>query len=160
MEPILCQRNKIQKENRMKDEKVNLTRSSDVDDSKTNTRILNKNYSPLLVRKYQAFGWPLFVGIIVDVSLSDLDKVVNTLLKEAEEYGLVKNDLQAFRDLCGYLNEGIVRHYNKVKENCVEGVAVYAMMDKSHCSSLWGDFMVHGMCRQEFYSILNIAPHM
>jgi len=141
-------------------EEKKVMKSSDVNDSNVNTRLLNKNYSPLLVRKYQAMGWPLYIGLIIDISLSDLDQLVNIIIKEAKEADLIKNDLQSFRDFCGYMSERLVNHYNSKKENCVEGVAVCAYWDKSWCSSLYGDFMVHNNCRNELYFIINTLPHI
>ena len=46
------------------------------DDSSTATRLLDKNWSPLIVRKYQMEGWPMYIGIICDANLNDLDDVV------------------------------------------------------------------------------------
>ncbi len=135
-------------------------RSSEVEDSKTATRLLQKNYSPLVVRKYQAMGWPLFIALICDVSLSDLDKVVYDVIDDAKENGLIENDLQCQRDFCGYLSERLVEHYDKVKRGSVEGVAVLAYWDKSFVSSLYGDFMVHASCKQELFSIIQTLPHI
>lgn len=131
-----------------------------MDDSKTATRLLQKNYSPLIVRKYQAFGWPLFIGIICDVSLSDLDQVVYGSIDECEEADLIGNDIQLQRNFCGIISDNIVGHYNEIKRGCVEGVAVLAYWDKCFCSSLWGDFMVHASCKQELFSIIQTLPHI
>jgi len=122
-----------------------------------NTRLLNKNYSPLVVRKYQMFGWPLFVSLICDWSLSDLDQVVN---KAFEDFGDVGDDIQQVRNACGFLSDRILFHYNSQKQNCVEGVAVLWYVDKCFVSSLWGDFMVHASCKQELFSIINTLPHI
>lgn len=122
-----------------------------------NTRLLGKNYSPLIVRKYQMYGWPLFVSLICDWSLSDLDVVVNTA---AKEFGEPRDDIQQVRNFCGYLSNYLVRHYNVQKENCVEGVAVLWYVDKCFVSSLWGDYMTHGSCKLELYQIINTMPHI
>jgi hypothetical protein len=45
------------------------------DDSSTATRLLDKNWSPLIVRKYQMEGWPMYIGIICDANLNDLDNI-------------------------------------------------------------------------------------
>lgn len=132
----------------------------EVDDSKTATRLLEKNYSPLIVRKYQAFGWPLFVSLICDVSLSDLDQVVYECIDGCIRGGLIRNDIQSQRNFCGLLSDKVISHYDKVKRGCVEGVAVLAYWDKCFCSSLWGDFMVHGSCKQELFSIIQTLPHI
>lgn len=131
-----------------------------MNDSKTNTRLLEKNYSPLIVRKYQTFGWPMFVSLICDLSLSDLDMVVNKAVDTAEEMGMKKNDIQAQRNFCGYLSDYLVAHYNSVKANSVEGVAILAYWDKCFCSSLYGDFMTHGNCKQELFLIVNLLAHI
>jgi len=123
------------------------------------TRLIEKNYSPLLVRKYQAFGWPLFVGIICDSDLGDLDELVwNTLSSVSPES--IDKDLQACRNLVGSLLDTIVKYYHEESKGSVEGVAVFYYVDKCAISSLYGDFMVHKACRDEFYSILNILPHI
>ncbi len=145
-----------------KDEKENkkIMKSEDIEDSKTSTRLLNKNWSPLIVRKYQAMGWPLFIGLICDVNLNDLDNVINKSIKIAKENDLVTNDIQSLRDFCGFLSDELVEHYNNKKEGSVEGVAVLAYWDKIFCSSLYGDFMVHYSCKMELYSIINTLPHI
>lgn len=122
-----------------------------------NTRLLNKNYSPLVVRKYQMGGWPLFVSLICDWSLSDLDMVVN---KAHKDFGEIGDDIQQVRNFCGYLSDMLITHYNGQKENCVEGVAVLWYVDKCFVSSLWGDFMVHASCKQELFGIINTLPHI
>ena len=138
-----------------------IKRSEDVKDSKTNTRLLQKNYSPLTVRKYQMKGWPMWVGLIVDGSLADLDAVVNKVEDEAEDAGLFKDvDIQSIRDFCGFLSESLVQHYNKVKKNNVEGIAVLWYTDKNFVSSLYGDFMTHHGCKMELYHIVNTLPHI
>jgi hypothetical protein len=130
------------------------------DDDKTSTRLLDKNWSPLVVRKYQAFGWPLFIALICDAPLSDLDEVVYTSIKKCEEHGFLENDIQAQRNFCGFLSDSLVSHYSAIKTGCVEGVAVLAYWDKCFVSSLWGDFMVHASCKQELFAIINTLPHI
>lgn len=130
------------------------------DDSMTATRLLDKNWSPLIVRKYQAMGWPLFIGLICDASLSDLDTVVYRIITLAKAKGFVQNDIQAQRNFCGFMSDEIVKHYNNAKEGCVEGVAVLAYWDKCFVSSLYGDFMVHASCKQELFLIINTLPHI
>ena len=65
-----------------------------LDKVNTSTRLLDKNYSPLIVRKYQMKGWPLFVSLICDESLSDLDKVVH----EYARPGAYLDDIQWCRN--------------------------------------------------------------
>ena len=122
-----------------------------------NTKLLDKNYSPLIVRKYQMFGWPLFIGMICDASLSDLDMVVNEF---TNQFGKVENDIQEARNYCGGLSDYIAKHYNNVRDNVVEGVAVLWYIDKCFISSLYGDFMVHASCKQELFAIINTLPHI
>lgn len=122
-----------------------------------NTRLLDKNYSPLIVRKYQTKGWPLFVSLICDWSLSDLDQVVN---KAKNDFGEIVNDIQQIRNFCGFLSDRLFKHYDGQKEGCVEGIAVLWYVDKCFVSSLWGDFMVHASCKQELFFIINTLPHI
>lgn len=131
-----------------------------MDDSKTSTRLLDKNWSCLVVRKYQMFGWPLFVSLICDANLSDLDTVVYDGAKEAKEAGFVTNDIQSARNFAGFLSDYIVNHYDLVKRGCVEGVAVLAYWDKCFISSLYGDFMTHASCKQELFGIISTLPHI
>jgi flagellar biosynthesis/type III secretory pathway protein FliH len=43
-----------------------------------NTNLISKNFSPMIIRKYNAVnGWPTYIGIIADCDLSDLDDVFN-----------------------------------------------------------------------------------
>ncbi|MHA1816972.1 MAG: hypothetical protein ACTSX1_13270 [Candidatus Heimdallarchaeaceae archaeon] len=127
-----------------------------LDEVNTSTRLLDKHFSPLIVRKYRPGGWPLFVALICDVSLSDLDKVVIEYMKA----GKYLDDIQWIRNKCGGLNEHIINHYYDIKEGCVEGVAVLWYVDKMFVSSLWGDFMDHASCKQELYAIINTLPHI
>jgi len=130
------------------------------DDRKCSTRLLDKQYSPLIVRKYQVQGWPMFIGLIVDVSLSDLDMLVHSILKECEDENMFQEDIQAMRNITGYLNDKITKHYNSIKQGCVEGVAVLYFCDKCSIASLGGDFMTHLSCKKEFYSIIQTLPHV
>lgn len=132
----------------------------DRDDSTTSTRLLDKNWSPLLIRKYQMEGWPLFIGIICDANLNDLDKLVYKVKNEAEELDMFDGRIQSVRNFCGYLSDRIVKHYNSIKEGCAEGVIVCYYVDKMFVSSAYGDLMTHEKCAAEFYSILNMMPHI
>lgn len=125
-------------------------------DVNTSTRLLDKHFSPLIVRKYRPGGWPLFVALICDVSLSDLDEVVMSFFRDQEK----QDDIQWVRNICGALGEHIIEHYEDVKEGCVEGVAVLWYVDKMFVSSLWGDFMDHKACKEELFLIINTLPHI
>ena len=129
-------------------------------DSKTSTRLLDKNWSPMIVRKYQMLGWPLFVGIICDANLNDLDQLVYDLSDKAREHGFMDGNIQSVRNYCGFLNDGIVNHYNSIKRGCTEGVMVCWYVDKLFCSSAFGDLMVHEKTVMEFYQIVNTLPHI
>ena len=129
-----------------------------MDDSNVGTRLIEKHYSPLVIRKYTIKGWGLFCGIICDLSLSDLDSVILEGVKELDS--LLINDIQSIRNFCGALSEIVINHYNGIKEGSVESVGIVYFYDKACCSSLWGDMMHHRACRQELYSLLNIFPHV
>jgi len=130
------------------------------DDSTTSTRLLDKNWSPLIVRKYQYKGWPMFIGIICDANLNDLDDVVLNLLDKAEELGFVNGTIQGTRNTCGFISDGLVKHYNAIKRGVMEGNCVFWYVDKCAVSSAYGDLMTHEKCAMEFYSILNMLPHI
>jgi len=122
-----------------------------------NTNLLSKQWSPLIVRKYQLMGWPLFVSLICDVSLSELDTVVNSAIAE---FGGITNDIQVVRNFCGFLSDYLLSNYNSIKPGCVEGIAVLWYVDKLFVSSLYGDFMVHASCKQELFAIISTLPHI
>ena len=129
-----------------------------MNDDKVVTRLLDKHFSPLAIRKFTIKGWPLFCGIICDLSLSDLDSVILQGAKELDS--LLINDLQSIRNFTGALSEKVIEHYSNIKEGSVESVAIVYFYDKACCSSLWGDAMHHAACRQELYFLLNIFPHV
>jgi len=137
-----------------------LTKRMGRDDDAVSTRLLDKNYSPLIVRKYMVEGWPMYIGLICDVSLSDLDSLILTIIEECKNMKMFINDIQSLRNVTGMISDGIVTHYNAVKRGCVEGVAVLFYADKTFISSLWGDFMTHASCKQELYFIINTLPHI
>ncbi len=130
------------------------------DDSSTSTRLLDKNWSPLIVRKYQYEGWPLFISLICDANLNDLDKTVYDIAAKAKELGFVNGTIQGGRNFCGYMSDQLKEHYDSVKRGCVEGIAVLWYIDKCFISSLYGDFMVHASCKQELFLIINTLPHI
>ena len=126
-------------------------------DLNTTTRLLDKNYSPLIVRKYQMYGWPLFISLICDISLSDLDKVVHAYKKMV---GKPFDNIQEIRNWCGGLSDCLYEYFDNIKEGSIEGVAVIWYVDKMFVSSLYGDFMVHASCKQELFAIINTLPHI
>ena len=141
----------------IKEETVIVPKPIGLGEVNTSTRLLDKHYSPLIVRKYQMEGWPLFVALICDVSLSDLDQVVQDFARDQDEK---VDDIQWVRNFCGSLSDRLLTHYNDIKSGCVEGIAVLWYVDKCFVSSLYGDFMTHGSCKQELYAIINTLPHI
>jgi hypothetical protein len=132
-----------------------------INDDLCNTNLISKNYSPMFIRKYNIiYGWPLYISGIVDEDISDIDKVVNNVVKACKDSGMLNNNIQNMRNFTGILSETLITHYNNKKENCVEGVGILLAIDKAMISNLYGDFMNHSMCRSEFYSILNMMPHI
>jgi len=139
---------------------ADITKSNLGREYNTSTRLLDKNYSPLIVRKYQLEGWPLFVSLICDISLSDLDNIFYEAVdKFNETYGM-KDDIQCMRNFVGFVSDYIENHYDKIKRGCVEGIAILYYVDKCFISSLMGDFMVHQSCKEELFLIINTLPHI
>lgn len=130
------------------------------DDSHTVTRLLDKNWSPLLIRKTMVLGWPLFVAVICDANLNDLDQVIYDLTDQAKLNGFLDGSIQGIRNYCGFLNDGIVNHYNSIKRGCMEGLLVFYYCDKCACDSAYGDAMVHSKCLNEIMFIINTLPHI
>jgi len=112
------------------------------------TRLTEKAYSPLVIRKITKFGFPIYVGIITDDNLDSLDQVVVSFVQS--EIDKWKSDsIQDKRWLAGALCDLLTATFKKT-----EGVAVTLYIDKTCISSLYGDFMNHAMCRSEYYSLL------
>jgi hypothetical protein len=125
------------------------------------TVILGKHHSPFIIRKTNKFGFPLYVGLICDYDMKDLDEVIEKLCTEviADDFDgdpdQIAENPQALRNFTGELTDRFVKYYNSKHANCVEGVAIIFYADKMFISSLFGDFMNHAMCRQELYFALN-----
>lgn len=122
------------------------------------TRLAGKHHSPLVLRKYTKWGPPLYVALITDDNLDDLDDQVVTYItsvigKDSEWQW--PSGIQAQRDLAGGLADHLVRTYNKV-----EGLGVMLYADKMFVSSLHGDFMTHLQCKLEFYQLLNLSSQI
>lgn len=117
----------------------------------TFTKLVDKHFSPLLIRKFTHWGFPIYIGMIADDNLADLDEVVVNFMKENKDEGWV-NDIQKIRNLAGALTEHLNGTYEKA-----EGVAVVFYVDKCFVSSLHGDFMNHSACRIEFYGLLTMS---
>jgi hypothetical protein len=132
-----------------------------LNDDMTNTNLISKNFSPLVIRKYNLVnGWPCWIGLIIDVSLEDLDLVVNDVYRACQDSGMICNNIQQMRNLTGILSESITNHYNKIKPNCVEGVAITLYTDKNYIQNFMGDFMNHLSCRNEYGFALSMLPHI
>lgn len=130
------------------------------DDSMTATRLLDKNWSAMIVRKYQMEGWPLFIGLITDANLNELDSLIYSINKEAVKHGFTDGNIQSARNYTGFMSDKIKEHYSSIKEGVVEGIAVLWYIDKCFISSLYGDFMTHAPCKAELYAIINTLPHI
>jgi len=115
------------------------------------TKLVDKHHSPLVIRKYTHWGFPIYIALIVDENISDLDEIVVAFMKANKETGWVEN-IQSIRDLAGELTEHLNDHYDSA-----EGVGVIFYVDKMFVSSLHGDFMNHTSCRIELYSLLTMS---
>jgi hypothetical protein len=120
-------------------------------ENNTYTKLVDKHYSPLVIRKYTHWGFPIYVALITDNDLSNLDDLVVAFMKANVEKGWV-NDIQKLRNLAGALTEHLNDQYDKA-----EGVGIIFYVDKMFVSSLHGDFMNHTSCRIELYSLLTMS---
>lgn len=119
----------------------------------SSVRLMDKHHSPMVIRKIVKYGFPLYVGIITDDTLSDLDGAILGALKESE-IGTTR-DLQVLRDIVGGLSEHLLERYPRT-----EGLAVVLYADKTFISSLFGDFMTHFSCKYEFIAFLQMSAHV
>ncbi len=134
-----------------------------INDDLCNTNLISKNYSPMFIRKFNSSylgNWPLYISMICDEDVSDIDMVVNGALKAFDEAGLIGNNLQSMRNLTGIISETISKHYNAKKENCVEGISVTLYIDKAYIQNLSGDYMSHFSCRMELTAALNMMTQI
>ncbi len=123
---------------------------------KSITKLNDKNHSPMVIRRYSKFGSPIFVGIITDDVLSNLDDLVVSFMKQDHIQKLWRSDdIQNIRNIAGMLSEELIQTYDKI-----EGVAITFCIDKGFVSSLFGDFMSHAQCKYEYYSLLNMATNI
>jgi hypothetical protein len=116
----------------------------------TFTRLVDKHYSPLVIRKTTRLGFPIFVAIIADDDLTDFDDQINAFIDRHREGW--SDNVQKMRDFAGGLVEHLLRAYKKT-----EGAAVIIYADKMFVSSLHGDFMCHASCKQELMFLLNMS---
>lgn len=134
-----------------------------IKDDLCNTNLISKNYSPMFIRKFNSTAltnWPLYVSMICDEDVSDIDKVVNGALKAYEDAGLIGNNLQSMRNLTGILSETLSKYYNSKKENCVEGIAITLYIDKAYIQNFSGDYMNCFLVREEYTAALNMMTQI
>jgi hypothetical protein len=116
----------------------------------TYTKLVDKHYSPLVIRKYTHWGFPIYVAMITDDDLSNLDDLIVSFM--GEHMAGWANDIQKLRNLAGAMTEYLNTKYFKA-----EGVGVVFYVDKMFVSSLHGDFMNHTSCRIELYTLLQMS---
>lgn len=124
-------------------------------DPQVHTKLVDKHHSPAIIRKYTTLGWPIYIALICDSDLSDLDELVVEYLRAAKAIGQWSENIQRIRNMAGDLSERLVDHYGNV-----EGVAVLFYVDKMWVSSLYGDFMSHYACKMEMLQLLNMMAHI
>jgi hypothetical protein len=77
-------------------------------EDKVFTKLIDKHFSPLVIRKYTHWGFPIYIGMITDNDLSDFDKVVVEFMNDHAKEGRA-NNVQTLRNFAGplieYLNE-------------------------------------------------------
>ena len=117
-----------------------------MDEATLHSKISNKHYSPLVIRRYATDFGVMFVGIISDDDLNRLDEIILPVVKKS-----VVKTIEEARTLTGKVCEMLKITFTKV-----EGVAVVSYFDKLMVSSLWGDFMNHESCRIELYELINV----
>jgi hypothetical protein len=118
------------------------------------TKLVDKHYSPLILRKFTKWGFPIYVSIIADNDLSDFDEVIVSFMEENKADGWV-NNIQKLRNLAGAMTEHLIEHYDRT-----EGVGIVFYVDKLFISSLYGDYMNHLSCKVEFYELIKISAHI
>jgi len=105
------------------------------------TRLSNKEFSPLVIRRYSE-PFLFFVALITDDDLDNLDDLVIRFVKKND----LPESIQEFRNFAGKLSKFLLLSYPKT-----EGVAIVIYADKMTISSLSGDFMNHEQCRLELF---------
>ncbi len=127
-----------------------------LEDRDVATKLLDKNFSPMIIRKYTRIGFPLFVSLICDENLDDLDNVVHDCIDFCRDNNILRNNIQSLRNFTGILSDTINTHYDKKKRGCVESISIILYADKLLLSSLQGDAMNFLACRMELYESLNL----
>jgi len=124
----------------------------------TSTRLLEKQHCPMIIRKSNILDFPIYVGIICDCNLNDLDSIMVNYLSQFKDNAVWS--IQGIRQLTGGLSDCVKNYYEDIKPGSVEGIAVLFYVDKMIVSSLRGDFMNHDSCRREFYECLNLMTKL
>src|SRR4051794_35681264 len=93
--------------------------------SEIHTRLMDKHYSPMIVRKSSKWGFPLYVSLITDNDLSDLDEVMLEFMTANKPDQDSNWGIQQARNVCGKFVEVLLTKYEKT-----EGAAVILYADK------------------------------
>jgi hypothetical protein len=131
-----------------------------MEDSEVATKLLDKNFSPMVIRKYTRIGFPLYVHMICDENLDELDTIVHDCIDFCKKENILSNNIQSLRNFTGVLSDWINEHYDKKKRGCVESLGIIFYADKMLISSLAGDCMNHNSCRFELYAGLQLMTQI
>jgi hypothetical protein len=122
----------------------------------TISKLAGKQHSPLIIRKFTAWGFPIYIGLIIDKNLDEVDQFVKNFMDDTDnQKRWLSGSIQDKRNLAGDLTDAIIRKWHPV-----EGVAVVFYVDKMFVSSLYGDPMNHLSCRMELYQLLGTMAHI
>src|SRR5262247_533003 len=92
------------------------------------TRLIDKHYSPLVVRKTSKWGFPVWVTLITDDDLSNLDDVIETFMDEvAKADEKFYSNIQKMRNVAGAFVQRLIDTYPRR----MEGAAVVIYADKA-----------------------------
>ena len=131
-----------------------------MEDDDVSTKLLDKNFSPAICRRYTRIGFPIFVHVICDQNLEDLDNIVHDCIDFCREKEVLTNNIQSLRNFTGILSDTISNYYDKKKRGCVESLGIILYADKIMISSLMGDVMNSFACRQELYYTIQIMTQI
>ena len=118
------------------------------------TRILGKQFSPIVACKLNDGSYTVCVGLITDVCITE--KELEELWELTKEHVTGDSEIQLLRNLAGQYSTYLVEKINDKKMGSCEGVGVTIAKNGIMTSSLYGDMMNHGMCRDEFYYLVNM----
>jgi hypothetical protein len=125
----------------------------ETNNEKTFTRLVDKHYSPMVIRKTTRLGFPIFCAIITDDDLTSMDDVINAYIDKNRD-GWTDN-IQKIRNFAGGLVEHLRESYPRT-----EGAAAIVYADKCMVSSLHGDLMSHVGCKVELGDLLNMMTQI